>query len=76
MFWYYVLVHVIAQAGFNFTSRTENGIEIVRGAAKCNFSIIATASGIYPKISLRLSQINTIPSFVKVKYLIFKPTSR
>ena len=59
----YLLVCVIAQAGvkfgINFTSCSENG----------NFAIIATTSGIYPKISLLpvLSQINTIASFFKVK---------
>ena len=45
--------------GINFTSCSENG----------NFVVIATISGLYPKISLLpvLSQINTIASFVKVK---------
>ena len=53
----------------NFTSCSENGNEIARGAAECYFAIIATTSGIYPKISLlpMLSQINTIASFVKGK---------
>ena len=53
--------------GINFTSYRE----IARGAAECNFAILATMSGIYPKISLLLvlSQINTIASFIKVKYL-------
>ena len=55
--------------GINFTSCSENGNEITRGAAECNFVVITTTSGIYPKISLllALSQINTIASFVKVK---------
>ena len=50
-------------------SCSENGNEIARGAAECYFAVIATTSGIYPKISLLpvLSQINTIASFVKVK---------
>ena len=58
----------------NFTSCSDNGKEIARGATKCNFSIINTASGIYPKISLLpvLSQINTIASFVKVKISVFQ----
>ena len=45
--------------GINFTSCSENG----------NFVVIATISGLYPKISLLpvLSQINTTASFVKVK---------
>ena len=57
-----IFVYVIARArmkfGINFTSCSENG----------NFSIIATMSGIYPKLSLLpvLSQINTIASFVKL----------
>ena len=45
--------------GINFTSCSENGNEIARGAAECYFAIIATTSGV-------LSQINTIASFVKV----------
>ena len=51
----------------NFTSCSENG-------ADCYFAVIATASGIYPKISLLpvLSQINTIASFVKVKISDFQ----
>ena len=55
--------------GINFTSCSENGNEIARGAAECYFAVIAITSGIYPKISLLpvLSQINTIASFVKVK---------
>ena len=54
-------------------SCSENGNEIAEGAAECYFVIIATTSGIYPKISLLpvLSQINTTASFVKVKYLVF-----
>ena len=45
-------------ASIYFTSCSENG----------NFAVIATTSGIYPKISLLpvLSQINTIAAFVKV----------
>ena len=52
----------------NFTSCRENGSEIARGAAECNFAVLAT-SGIYPKISLLLvlSRINTTASFIKVK---------
>ena len=63
-------VYVIARAGvkfgINFTSCSENGNVIARGAAEFYFAIIA---GIYPKILLlpMLSQINTIASFVKVK---------
>ena len=39
-----------------------------------NFAIIATTSGVYPKISLLpvLSQINTIASFFKVKIFDFQ----
>ena len=50
-------------------SCSENGNEITRGTAECNFAVIATSSGIYPKISLLpvLSQINSIASFVQVK---------
>ena len=55
-----VFVYVIARARMklNFTSCSENG----------NCSIIATTSGIYPKLSLLpvLSQINIIASFIKV----------
>ena len=54
----------------NFTSCSKNGNEITRGTAECNFAIMTTTRGIYPKISLLpvvLSQINTIASFVKVK---------
>ena len=63
--------------GINFTSCSENGIEIAQGAAECYFAVIATTSGICPKILLLpvLSQINTIASFVKVKYMIFKLAS-
>ena len=67
----YLFVYVIAQTvvkfGINFTSCSKNG----------NFAVIATTSGIYPKISLLpvLSQINTIASFFKSKYLIFKLVS-
>ena len=62
------LVYVIAREGvkfgINFTSCSENS----------NFAVIATTSGIYPKISLLpvLSQINTIASFVKVKISDFQ----
>ena len=71
-------VYVIAQEGvkfgINFTSCSENGNEIARGAAECYFAVIATTSGIYPKISLLLvlSQINTIASFIKVKISYFQ----
>ena len=43
----------------------------------CYFAIIATTSGIYPKISLlpMLLQINTIASFFKVKRSDFKLAS-
>ena len=60
--------------GINFTSCSENGNEITQGAAEYYFAIIATMSGIYPKISLLpvLSQINTIASFVKVKISDFQ----
>ena len=66
-------VYVIAQAGvkfgINFTSCSESGSEIAGGTVECNFAILATTSGIYPRISLlpMLSQINTIAYFVKVK---------
>ena len=45
--------------GLNFTSCSENGY----------YAVIATTSGIYPKVSLLpvLSSINTIASLVKVK---------
>ena len=48
----------------DFSSCSENG----------NFAVIATMSGIYPKISLLLvlSQINTIGSFIKVKISDFQ----
>ena len=60
--------------GINFTSCSENGNEIARGAAECYFAVITTTSGIYPKILLLpvLSQINTIASFVKVKISDFQ----
>ena len=75
-------VFVIAREGvnfgINFTSCSENGNEIARGVAKCYFAVIATTSGIYPKISLLLvlSQINTIVSFVKVKISYFQTRFR
>ena len=57
-------VYVIAlegvKSGINFTSCSENGNQIARGAAECYFAVIATTSGIYPKISL------LIASFFKV----------
>ena len=61
----------------NFKSCSENGKEIARGAAECYFAVIATTSGIYPKMSLLLvlSQINPIASFVKSNYLISKLAS-
>ena len=50
------LVYVIAREGvkfgINFTSCSENDTEIARVAAESYFAIIATTSGIYPKISL------------------------
>ena len=60
--------------GINFTSGSENGNEIARGAAECYFAVITRTSGIYPKISLLpvLSQINTIASVVKVKISDFQ----
>ena len=73
-----IYLSVIAQEGvkfgINFTSCSENGNEIERGTAECYFAVIATTSGIYPKISLlpMLSQINTIASFVKVKISDFQ----
>ena len=75
-----MFVYVIAREGVKFginTSCSENGNKIARGTAECYFAVIATTSGIYPKISLLpvLSQINTIASFVKVKILIFKLAS-
>ena len=53
---------------------SENGNEIAQGATECYFAVIATTSGIYPKISLLpvLSQTNTIASFVKVKISYFQ----
>ena len=48
------VVYVVAwegvKFGINFTSCSENGNEIARGAAECYFAVIATTSGIYPKI--------------------------
>ena len=63
--------------GINFTSCSENGNEIARGAAECYFAVIATTSGVNPKISLLpvLSQIDTIAFSLKSKYLIFKLAS-
>ena len=60
--------------GIDFTGCSENGIEIARGVAECYSAVIASTSGIYPKIhSLPvLSQINTIASFVKVKISDFQ----
>ena len=72
------LVYAIAwegvKFGINFTSCSENGNEIARGAVEYYFAVIATTSGIYPKISLLpvLSQINTIASFVEVKISDFQ----
>ena len=62
----YVIAREGVKFGINFTSCSEDGNEIARGAAECYFAIIATTSGIYPKISLlpMLSQINTIAFFV------------
>ena len=61
----------------NFTSCSENGNEIARGAAECYFAVIATTSGIFPKISLlpvlsQINTINTITSFVRVKISDFQ----
>ena len=61
-------VYVIVRAGvkfrINFMSCRENG----------NFAVLATMSGIYPKISLLpvLPQINAIASFIKVKISDFQ----
>ena len=48
------VVYVVAwegvKFGINCTSCSENGSEIARGAAECYFAVIATMSGIYPKI--------------------------
>ena len=48
------VVYVVAwegvKFGINFTSCIENGNEIARGTAECYFAVIATTSGIYPKI--------------------------
>ena len=50
------------------------GINVTISSENSNFAIIATVSGIYPKISLLpvLSQINTKASFVKVKISNFQ----
>ena len=58
----YVLAREGVKFGINFTSCCENDNEIARGAAKCYFAVIATTSGIYPKISLLpvLSKFNSI----------------
>ena len=55
--------------GINFTSCSEYDSGIARGAAVCNFAVLATRNGINHKISLLLvlSQINTIASFTEVK---------
>ena len=73
----YVIAREGVKFGINFTSCSKNGNEIARGAAECYFAVIATRSGIYPIISLLpvLSQINTIASSLKSKYLIFKLAS-
>ena len=70
----YVIAREGVKFGINFMSCIENGNEIARGAAECYFAVIATTSGIYPKISLLpvLSQINTIAFFVKVKISYFQ----
>ena len=48
-----VFVYVISLEGviygINFTSFSENGNEVARGAAKCYFAIIATAVEFFPK---------------------------
>ena len=71
-----VFVYVIAREGvkfgINFTSCSEHGNEIARGAAECYFAVIATMSGIYPKIYSCLFYHNLI---LKSKCLIFKLTS-
>ena len=67
---------VTREGGLNFTSCSENGNGIARGAAECYFAVIATTSGIYPKISLLpVILILYLASFVKSKYLIFKLAS-
>ena len=70
----YITCNIMGRSEINFTSCSENGNEIARGAAECYFAVIATTSGIYPKTSLLpvLSQINTIASFVKVKISNFQ----
>ena len=69
MYYVYIIAREGVKFGINFTSCSENGNEIARGAAECYFVVIAKTSGIYHKISLLpvLSQINTIASFVNVK---------
>ena len=75
---YDIYVYVIAREGvkfgINFTSCSENDKDIARGAAKCYFAIIATTSGIYPKISLLpvLSKFNSIAYFDEVKICDFQ----
>ena len=68
----YVIAREGVKFGINFTSCSDNGNEIALGTAECYFAVIATTSGIYPKISLQpvLSQINTIAFSLKSKYLI------
>ena len=72
-----VIAQVGVKFGMNFRSCSENGNEITRGAAECNSAVIATVSGIYPKISILLviSQINNLASFIKVKISVFKLAS-
>ena len=76
-----IYVYVIAREGvrfgINFTSCCENDNEIARGAAKCYFAVIATTSGIYPKISLLpvLSKFNSILILMKSRYVIFNLAS-
>ena len=70
----YVIAREGVKLGINLTSCGENDNEIARGAAECYFAVIATTSGIYPKISFLpvLSQVNTIVAFVKVKISDFQ----
>ena len=70
----YVIAREGVKFGINFTSCSENGNEIAQGAAECYFAVIASTSGIYPKISLltMLSQINTKASLIKVKIFYFQ----
>ena len=65
-------MYVISRAGMKF------GINFASCSEKGNFAVIATTSGIYPKISLLpvLSQINTIAYFIKVKYLFLNLLTR